>query len=78
MLVMYVWWLFFYRGEVIFLDLHIDLLCLKCISQLIPLSELTPEYKTVTGYVKSEGLLDRTIVSVSRIQNLDLWEMFCR
>uniref|UniRef100_UPI0037E9AE4C protein mono-ADP-ribosyltransferase PARP11-like n=1 Tax=Semicossyphus pulcher TaxID=241346 RepID=UPI0037E9AE4C len=49
-----------------------------CPYQLIPLSELTPEYKTVAGYVKNDGLLDRCIVSVHRIQNLDLWEIFCR
>ncbi|XP_029017884.1 protein mono-ADP-ribosyltransferase PARP11-like [Betta splendens] len=46
--------------------------------QLIPLSKLTPEYQTVTGYVKKDGLLDNNIVSVIRIQNLDLWEIFCR
>uniref|UniRef100_A0A4W6C2L5 Poly [ADP-ribose] polymerase n=1 Tax=Lates calcarifer TaxID=8187 RepID=A0A4W6C2L5_LATCA len=46
--------------------------------QLIPVSELTPEYNTVAGYVKKEGLLDRSIVSIRRIQNLDLWEMYCR
>ncbi|XP_071357659.1 protein mono-ADP-ribosyltransferase PARP11-like [Trachinotus anak] len=48
-----------------------------CPYQLIPLSELTPEYHTVAGYVKKDGLLDRSIVSISRIQNLDLWEMYC-
>ncbi|GLD48413.1 poly [ADP-ribose] [Lates japonicus] len=46
--------------------------------QLIPVSELTSEYNTVAGYVKEEGLLDRSIVSIRRIQNLDLWEMYCR
>ncbi|KAM7367145.1 hypothetical protein PAMP_015069 [Pampus punctatissimus] len=46
--------------------------------QLIPLSELTPEYWTVANYVKKDGLLDRSIVSISRIQNMDLWEIFCR
>lgn len=46
--------------------------------QLIPLGELTPEYQTVSGYVKNDGLLDRSIVSISRIQNVDLWEIFCR
>ncbi|XP_029350646.1 protein mono-ADP-ribosyltransferase PARP11 [Echeneis naucrates] len=45
--------------------------------QLIPLSELTPEYNTVAGYVKKDGLLDKHILSISRIQNLDLWEMYC-
>ncbi|XP_026182922.1 protein mono-ADP-ribosyltransferase PARP11 [Mastacembelus armatus] len=46
--------------------------------QLISLSELTPEYKTVAAYVKDDGLLDKPIESISRIQNLDLWEMYCR
>ncbi|XP_022605370.1 poly [ADP-ribose] polymerase 11-like [Seriola dumerili] len=45
--------------------------------QLIPLNDLTPEYNTVAGYVREDGLLDRSIVSISRIQNLDLWEMYC-
>uniref|UniRef100_A0A3Q3FXY7 Poly [ADP-ribose] polymerase n=1 Tax=Labrus bergylta TaxID=56723 RepID=A0A3Q3FXY7_9LABR len=46
--------------------------------QLIRLNELTPEYQTVAGYVKKDGLLDRPLVSIYRIQNLDLWEMYCR
>lgn len=50
----------------------------KYISQLIPLSELTAEYQCVAHYVKTDGLLDKTIVSIRRIQNLDLWEIFCR
>ncbi|XP_029969489.1 protein mono-ADP-ribosyltransferase PARP11-like [Salarias fasciatus] len=45
--------------------------------QLVPLTELTPEYKTVAGYVLKEGLLDKPIVSIKRIQNLDLWEFYC-
>nr|XP_046234747.1 protein mono-ADP-ribosyltransferase PARP11-like [Scatophagus argus] len=45
--------------------------------QLIPLSELTPEYQCVESYVKNEGLLDRSIISICRIQNLDLWDIFC-
>lgn len=49
-----------------------------CPYQLIPLTEHTDEYNTVADYVKKEGLLDRPIVSISRIQNLDLWEIFCR
>ncbi|XP_070785215.1 protein mono-ADP-ribosyltransferase PARP11-like [Enoplosus armatus] len=51
---------------------------LTCPYQLIPLSVLTPEYQTVEGYVKNEGLLDRSIISIIRIQNLDLWETYCR
>ncbi|CAK6961349.1 protein mono-ADP-ribosyltransferase PARP11 [Scomber scombrus] len=46
--------------------------------QLIPLSELNSEYQTVADYVTKDGLLDRSIVSISRIQNMDLWEIFCR
>ncbi|KAF3859214.1 hypothetical protein F7725_021613 [Dissostichus mawsoni] len=40
--------------------------------------ERGPEYLTVADYVKTEGLLNADIVSISRIQNLDLWEIFCR
>lgn len=54
------------------------LVCFPCILQLIPLSELTAEYQCVAGYVKDDGLLDRSIVSISRIQNLDLWEIYAR
>ncbi|XP_030295360.1 protein mono-ADP-ribosyltransferase PARP11 [Sparus aurata] len=46
--------------------------------QLIPLNELTPEYHCVASYVRKDGLLDKPIVSISRIQNLDLWEIYCR
>uniref|UniRef100_A0A3B4EQE8 Poly [ADP-ribose] polymerase n=1 Tax=Pundamilia nyererei TaxID=303518 RepID=A0A3B4EQE8_9CICH len=46
--------------------------------KLIPLSEHSPEYWTVKHYVKTDGLLDRTILSINRIQNLDLWELYCR
>ncbi|XP_039456653.1 protein mono-ADP-ribosyltransferase PARP11-like isoform X2 [Oreochromis aureus] len=49
-----------------------------CPYQLIPLSEHSPEYQTVEHYVKTDGLLDRTILSIYRIQNLDLWELYCR
>lgn len=53
-------------------------LCFLMNWQLIPLSELSPEYQTVAGYVKNDGLLDRRFISISRIQNLDLWEFYCR
>ncbi|XP_065325585.1 protein mono-ADP-ribosyltransferase PARP11-like [Pelmatolapia mariae] len=46
--------------------------------QLIPLSEHSPEYQTVEHYVKTDGLLGKTILSIYRIQNLDLWELYCR
>ncbi|XP_030575576.1 protein mono-ADP-ribosyltransferase PARP11-like [Archocentrus centrarchus] len=49
-----------------------------CPYQWIPLSEPSPEYQTVANYVKTDGLLDRSIVSINRIQNLDLWELYCR
>ncbi|XP_054480599.1 protein mono-ADP-ribosyltransferase PARP11-like [Anoplopoma fimbria] len=48
-----------------------------CPYQLIPLSELRAEYQTVAHYVKTEGLLGNSIVSISRIQNMDLWDMYC-
>uniref|UniRef100_A0A0F8AHQ2 Poly [ADP-ribose] polymerase n=1 Tax=Larimichthys crocea TaxID=215358 RepID=A0A0F8AHQ2_LARCR len=44
----------------------------------IDFSEVTPEYQCVAGYVKNDGLLRGSIVSISRIQNIDLWEIFCR
>ncbi|XP_005807491.2 poly [ADP-ribose] polymerase 11-like [Xiphophorus maculatus] len=46
--------------------------------QLIRLSELTSEYQTVADYVIRDGLLSKSIVSISRIQNLELWEIYCR
>ncbi|XP_026003572.1 poly [ADP-ribose] polymerase 11-like [Astatotilapia calliptera] len=46
--------------------------------QLIPLSEHSPEYRKVEEYVKTVGLLGKTILSINRIQNLDLWELYCR
>ncbi|CAN9508175.1 unnamed protein product [Ophioblennius macclurei] len=46
--------------------------------QLIPLSNLTPEYKTVAEYVRNEGLLSKPIISIKRIENFDLWELYCR
>ncbi|CAB1346186.1 unnamed protein product [Coregonus sp. 'balchen'] len=37
----------------------------------------TAEYNYVAGCLK-EGELDRSIKSICRIQNLDLWELYCR
>ncbi|KAM3587713.1 uncharacterized protein V6R79_012606 [Siganus canaliculatus] len=51
---------------------------LNCPYQLIPVSELTAEYQCVAHFVKNDGLLDKSIVSINRIQNFDLWELFCR
>ncbi|KAJ0056841.1 hypothetical protein NL108_000624 [Boleophthalmus pectinirostris] len=50
----------------------------SCPYQLIPLNASTAEYLTVANYVKRDGLLDKPIVSVFRIQNQDLWEFYCR
>uniref|UniRef100_A0A8C6TQP8 Poly [ADP-ribose] polymerase n=1 Tax=Neogobius melanostomus TaxID=47308 RepID=A0A8C6TQP8_9GOBI len=50
----------------------------SCPYQLIPLNESTAEYLTVANYVKKDGLLDKPIVSICRIQNQDLWEFYCR
>ncbi|XP_068579621.1 protein mono-ADP-ribosyltransferase PARP11 [Cebidichthys violaceus] len=49
-----------------------------CPYQLIPLSELSAEYQAVAHYVKTDRLLNRSIVSISRIQNMDLWDIYCR
>ncbi|XP_027899235.1 protein mono-ADP-ribosyltransferase PARP11-like [Xiphophorus couchianus] len=46
--------------------------------QLIPLDKRTPEYQDVAHYITHNGLLNKTIVSITRIQNMDLWEMYCR
>ncbi|KAM3836114.1 protein mono-ADP-ribosyltransferase PARP11-like [Diretmus argenteus] len=46
--------------------------------ELICLNKDTSEYQTVAGFVKTDGLLDKPIMSISRIQNLDLWELYCR
>uniref|UniRef100_A0A3Q1F3L6 Poly [ADP-ribose] polymerase n=1 Tax=Acanthochromis polyacanthus TaxID=80966 RepID=A0A3Q1F3L6_9TELE len=50
----------------------------KLSAPLITLNERNPEYHTVASYVKKDGLLDRSILSIFRIQNMDLWELFCR
>ncbi|XP_028286571.1 protein mono-ADP-ribosyltransferase PARP11-like [Parambassis ranga] len=46
--------------------------------QLILLSALTPEFSTVADYVRKDGLLDKPILTICRIQNLDLWDIYCR
>ncbi|XP_073691740.1 protein mono-ADP-ribosyltransferase PARP11-like [Garra rufa] len=46
--------------------------------QLISLRKHSSEYQTVERYLRDSGLLDDSIVSIKRIQNLDLWELFCR
>uniref|UniRef100_A0A3P9N3D0 Poly [ADP-ribose] polymerase n=1 Tax=Poecilia reticulata TaxID=8081 RepID=A0A3P9N3D0_POERE len=50
---------------------------ISCKVKVKPL-ELTSEYKTVADYVSHDGLLSKSIVSISRIQNLELWEIYCR
>uniref|UniRef100_A0A668AN88 Poly [ADP-ribose] polymerase n=1 Tax=Myripristis murdjan TaxID=586833 RepID=A0A668AN88_9TELE len=57
---------------------HYRSLRIRLCHPLIRLNELTPEYQTVADYVKKDGLLNQNIISISRIQNIDLWEMFCR
>uniref|UniRef100_UPI0009B3EE4D poly [ADP-ribose] polymerase 11-like n=1 Tax=Monopterus albus TaxID=43700 RepID=UPI0009B3EE4D len=39
---------------------------------------MSPPAMPVADYVKQEGLLDKKIVSIKRIQNMDLWEQYCR
>ncbi|XP_073722776.1 protein mono-ADP-ribosyltransferase PARP11-like [Misgurnus anguillicaudatus] len=36
------------------------------------------EYQMIESFVKDVGLLQQTIVSIIRIQNVDLWELYCR
>ncbi|XP_073670240.1 uncharacterized protein [Paramisgurnus dabryanus] len=36
------------------------------------------EYQKIESFVKDVGLLQQTIVSICRIQNVDLWELYCR
>ncbi|XP_072310214.1 protein mono-ADP-ribosyltransferase PARP11-like [Eucyclogobius newberryi] len=50
----------------------------SCPYQLMPLNYSSAEYLTVANYMKRDGLLDRPIVSICRIQNQDLWEFYCR
>uniref|UniRef100_A0A3Q2Q0Y3 Poly [ADP-ribose] polymerase n=1 Tax=Fundulus heteroclitus TaxID=8078 RepID=A0A3Q2Q0Y3_FUNHE len=52
--------------------------CLSYVFKLIELNNSSPEYQTVADYVTHDGLLNKSTVSISRIQNLDLWEMYCR
>ncbi|XP_050959395.1 protein mono-ADP-ribosyltransferase PARP11 isoform X2 [Labeo rohita] len=46
--------------------------------QLISLRKDSSEYQKVERFVRDAGLLHDPIVSIKRIQNLDLWELFCR
>uniref|UniRef100_A0A3P9N2W7 Poly [ADP-ribose] polymerase n=1 Tax=Poecilia reticulata TaxID=8081 RepID=A0A3P9N2W7_POERE len=69
------------NGSYAFLALytaHTLNLCVFYVAQLIPLDRRTPEYQDVAHYATHNGLLNETIVSITRIQNLDLWEMYCR
>ncbi|RXN05141.1 poly [ADP-ribose] polymerase 11-like protein [Labeo rohita] len=45
--------------------------------QLISLRKDSSEYQKVERFVRDAGLLHDPIVSIKRIQNLDLWELFC-
>ncbi|XP_051546845.1 protein mono-ADP-ribosyltransferase PARP11-like [Myxocyprinus asiaticus] len=46
--------------------------------QIIPLRRETREYQQVERFVRNDGLLLEPIISINRIQNLDLWELFQR
>ncbi|CAM4567216.1 unnamed protein product [Leuciscus chuanchicus] len=47
--------------------------------QLISLRKDSSEYQKMERFVRDVGLLhDPMIVSINRIQNMDLWELFCR
>uniref|UniRef100_A0A8C5E4S0 Poly [ADP-ribose] polymerase n=1 Tax=Gouania willdenowi TaxID=441366 RepID=A0A8C5E4S0_GOUWI len=46
--------------------------------ELIPLTNQSDEYQTVEKFTKNERLLNNDILSIKRIQNLDLWEFYCR
>ncbi|NP_001291070.1 poly [ADP-ribose] polymerase 11-like [Esox lucius] len=46
--------------------------------QIFCLRRETDEYNHVADFIKKEGELDRQIKSICRIQNLDLWEFYCR
>ncbi|XP_052410935.1 protein mono-ADP-ribosyltransferase PARP11 [Carassius gibelio] len=46
--------------------------------QLISLRKDSSEYQMVERFVSHDGLLDVPIISIKRIQNIDLWELFCR
>jgi len=48
-------------------------------NQLISLRKDNSEYQKMERYVRDVGLLrDTMILSIKRIQNVDLWELFCR
>ncbi|XP_016392035.1 poly [ADP-ribose] polymerase 11-like isoform X1 [Sinocyclocheilus rhinocerous] len=46
--------------------------------QLISLRKDSSEYQAVERFVRDVGLLHDPIISIKRIQNTDLWELFCR
>ncbi|XP_048012775.1 protein mono-ADP-ribosyltransferase PARP11-like isoform X3 [Megalobrama amblycephala] len=46
--------------------------------QLISLRKDCREYQEMERFVRDVGLLHDSIVSINRIQNMDLWELFCR
>lgn len=46
--------------------------------QLVSLRKDSSEYQKMERYAREDGLLQDPIVSISRIQNVDLWELFCR
>ncbi|XP_057213071.1 protein mono-ADP-ribosyltransferase PARP11 [Triplophysa rosa] len=51
---------------------------LTSLNQAFPLRRHTSEYQAIECFVRNIGLLDEPIDSIFRIQNKDLWELFCR
>ncbi|XP_043093937.1 protein mono-ADP-ribosyltransferase PARP11-like [Puntigrus tetrazona] len=46
--------------------------------QLIALRKDSTEYQAIEKFARDDGLLHDSIISIKRIQNMDLWELFCR
>lgn len=46
--------------------------------QIFSLRKDSSEYQMVERFVRGDGLLHDPIISIKRIQNMDLWELFCR
>ncbi|KAL7827857.1 hypothetical protein AOLI_G00310090 [Acnodon oligacanthus] len=46
--------------------------------QAFCLNQDTDEFKKVEKYIQEIGLLHKPIINIYRIQNVDLWELYCR
>ncbi|XP_073722762.1 protein mono-ADP-ribosyltransferase PARP11-like [Misgurnus anguillicaudatus] len=46
--------------------------------QVFPVRRESSEYQQIESFVKDVGQLQQTIVSIFRVQNIDLWELFSR